>query len=183
MDRGVKVFLFVFVGAVLIGLGLVGSCVLTGLIRARKASRRTRCANNLRQIGMASQLYLNDHKVFPFAGDDADGYEHIQLLFDGGYLHDPVAAICNASSDVPATIDVSGKCTLGPENCSYLWAKEPRNDSDPADLPLAADAHETKGPKGSVHPGGRMVLFNRFRVKWIPEEEFQEKIQPHLTTE
>lgn len=178
MYRSRKQVLVVLVAAVIFTLvSGCGPCVVNVTPPA------TNCANHLRQIGMASQLYLNDHRVFPFAGEGAAGHEHIQLLFDGGYLDEPEVAVCPALSDVPTVKGASGKYTLDPKSCSYLWAKEPTNDHDLATLPLAADAQEMKAPAGRGPTGGRMVLFVGGHVKWVPTEVFEKEIKPHLTTE
>ena len=53
-----------------IGLGVVGFaivCVLPWAVSAREASRRARCANNMRQIGVALQNYHSTHQRLPYA--------------------------------------------------------------------------------------------------------------------
>ena len=67
---------------VVIGIiGLLVQLLLPAVQSAREAARKTGCKNNLRQIGISSQLHLNTHGYFPtggWAGDyiaDADrGY-------------------------------------------------------------------------------------------------------------
>lgn len=191
----VELLVVISIIAVLAGL------VMTGLMKARSASRRTQCANNLRQIGMASQLYLNDYRIFPFNfGDAVDrkdkpidqdedakkGFEHIQLLFDTGNLDDSNVLICGSSKDQPAGMDDDGKLVgnLRDFNCSYLWTKKARNDSDRSTLPLAADKAQKDGPREDCHTGGRMVLFVGGHVKWKTTDMLErEKILEKLTAE
>lgn len=181
----VELLVVISIIAVLAGL------VMTGLMKARQASRRTQCANNLRQIGMASQMYLNDYRIFPFnygetfdekeepIDEDEDarkGFEHLQLLFETKMLDDPEVFICGASTDQPAAMSADGILEkLRPHNCSYLWTKKPRNDSDRSTLPLGADKAQKDGPGENCHAGGRMVLFVGGHVKWHTTQDLEKK--------
>jgi prepilin-type N-terminal cleavage/methylation domain-containing protein/prepilin-type processing-associated H-X9-DG protein len=53
--------LLVVVGIITILAGLL----LPVLTRAKGRARLTQCGNNIRQIGLASSLYVSDHRVFP----------------------------------------------------------------------------------------------------------------------
>lgn len=60
----IELLVCVAIAAILIALAL------PGLSRAWEAARRTACANNLRQIGMAFQMYLlENHDTYPAAQD------------------------------------------------------------------------------------------------------------------
>lgn len=180
MDRGTFTFLLVFVGSGIVVLGLgVGSCVMIGVRAAHEGtmeSRKMQCAINLRQIGIASQLYLNDHRALPFAGDDASGHEHIQLLFDEGILDDPEVVICAISTDRVAPMADDGTIELADWTCSYLWANQPLDDSSRVRTPLAAD-------DADHHLGGRNVLYVDGSVRWVTTTEFEEEVQPFLTAD
>jgi prepilin-type processing-associated H-X9-DG protein len=53
-------------------VGLLGAFLLPAMGRAREETRRAQCANNLRQIGIAIYLYLDDNnETFP---DDRNSY-------------------------------------------------------------------------------------------------------------
>ena len=46
---------------------LLGALLAPALSRARAMAQRTQCVSNLRQIGMATQLYVNDNGAYPSA--------------------------------------------------------------------------------------------------------------------
>jgi prepilin-type N-terminal cleavage/methylation domain-containing protein/prepilin-type processing-associated H-X9-DG protein len=48
-------------------IGLLAAMLMPALKQARESARATACASNLRQIGMATQMYLDDHgRFFPY---------------------------------------------------------------------------------------------------------------------
>jgi prepilin-type processing-associated H-X9-DG protein len=53
-------------GVTLVPLALMISILLPALNRAREVANRVKCANNMRQIGLAMELYKNDnHGAYP----------------------------------------------------------------------------------------------------------------------
>lgn len=172
---------------VLVGSVLIGSCVKEP-VSVRQQARKVQCASNLRQIGIAAALYLSEHRAYPFAeagasGTPRKGCEHLQILFDEGFLDDPEVVICGASIDPPPSMNADGKFALTSVSCSYIWARGPLDDASPAKTPLAADKAERDGMKGNCHPGGRNVLYLDGSVKWVSTEKFEKEIRKQLTPE
>jgi prepilin-type N-terminal cleavage/methylation domain-containing protein len=191
--RKIKGFTLIELLVVISIIAVLAGLSMTAVIKVRQESRKVACSNNLKQLGLAAQMYLNDHRIFPYnlgdaAGEKEDafgdeeesatrGLDHIQVLFDGDYIDDPEVVICPASKDIAATIDDEGRYVLkviapGVANCSYAWAKEVKTDGDPSTDPLAADNAEKDEARGNDnHPGGRNILYLQGNVKWVPTKE------------
>lgn len=61
-------------------IGLLAALLLPAVSAARGAARRTRCANNLRQFGLALGSYQAQHRVYPSGCDGAGFSVHCMLL-------------------------------------------------------------------------------------------------------
>lgn len=67
-------------------LGVLIALLLPAVQAAREESRRTLCANNLRQIGLALNNYTNRHAIYP-PGNNGSGFSpQSMLLFDLGSI-------------------------------------------------------------------------------------------------
>jgi prepilin-type N-terminal cleavage/methylation domain-containing protein len=49
-------------------IGVLVALLLPAIQAAREAARRTQCKNNLKQLGVASQLHVDTYKIFPSGG-------------------------------------------------------------------------------------------------------------------
>ena len=74
-------------------IGVLAALLLPALGASRERARRASCVNNLRQIGQAVHLYVNDNTSMPLTADDSgnvlwDGtaYGHYAALIGKGYL-------------------------------------------------------------------------------------------------
>jgi prepilin-type N-terminal cleavage/methylation domain-containing protein len=77
---------------VILVIALLAALVFPVFASARKASGRTACLSNLRQIGMAYQMYLQDHGHYP---------SPLQIA-QGPYLPDRALFVCpQDTEDVP----------------------------------------------------------------------------------
>ena len=179
-------------------IAVLAGLVMTATMKVRQQSRKVQCASNLRQVGIASQLYLNDYRIYPYdygeltERDDqpfdedeeaiSKGYQHIQLLFNEKMLDNSEVVICGASTDQPAPEDAEEMYTLKAFNCSYNWTKKPRGDGDKSTLPLAADKAEKGEEFGdNNHNGGRNVLYLDGSVKWATSKRYAKKVAPLVT--
>ncbi|MFH0964080.1 MAG: DUF1559 domain-containing protein [Planctomycetota bacterium] len=87
MKRG---FTLIELLVVMVIIALLVGLLLPALGRAREEARKTQCRSNLRQIGLAMQMYCNDNKgytpaAYGFAQDRAYR-RHINWGDNKGYL-------------------------------------------------------------------------------------------------
>ncbi|HEX3999682.1 MAG TPA: DUF1559 domain-containing protein [Pirellulales bacterium] len=65
MKRGRKAFTLVELLVVIAIIGILIALLLPAVQAAREAARRTACANNMRQLGLAHQNFLSGQRTFP----------------------------------------------------------------------------------------------------------------------
>ena len=68
MQSRVKGFTLVELLVVVAIIGVLVALLLPAIQSAREAARRSQCANNLRQMGLALQNYHDVYKAFPYGG-------------------------------------------------------------------------------------------------------------------
>jgi len=91
LDEGKKgpnvllIVLGVVLAIFLLGGGLCAVLMIPALGQAKAAANRTKCANNLRQIGLAAIQYADDKRTYPY---DANGDTNAVLLVleKNGYI-------------------------------------------------------------------------------------------------
>ena len=115
--------------------------------------RRPHCKSNLKQIGLAILIYVNDHDVFPSTFEPlVPDYIDMPSL----HMKERSPFQCPVEGNPATTLDYR-LVALG----------EPDTIANPSSTVLAYDR------KGN-HPGGRNLVFADGYVEWVREEEFQE---------
>jgi prepilin-type N-terminal cleavage/methylation domain-containing protein len=163
-------------------IGILAAMLLPALQRAREQARQAVCMNNLKQIYIALELYLQDYAWFPYAEETADysSTRSLSLLtgqsdptdddVEGAvYIVDPGIFICPGARD-----DTKSETGLaGDLKCSYAYSGAPGSPTNPGiglnervspDTALMSDAKKERGdPAGSgfstsfTHYYGRLV--------------------------
>lgn len=163
-------------------IGLLVALLMPALGSSRERARRADCLGNLRQIGQATHMYVNEYGVLPITSDDSgqvlwDGanYGHYSFLVLKGFLpSDPKVFYCPSAKvntyDDPnyghKNLGVSGQTCQS----SYFFRGPP--DGAPvrlggsADVSLIADYFQTAtGVKN--HTDGLNVLYADGSVRYI----------------
>jgi prepilin-type N-terminal cleavage/methylation domain-containing protein len=63
--RGSRAFTLVEILVVVAIIGMLVALMLPAIQQARESARKTQCANNLKQIGIAMHTYMLNHQAFP----------------------------------------------------------------------------------------------------------------------
>ncbi len=83
------------------------------LQKAKQASKGVKCINNLKQLGVALMMYINDNDGrFP-----DPGIAGLNRIYKEGYIQSPQVFVCQSSKNIPA---VKGH-SLTPRNVSYIY--------------------------------------------------------------
>jgi prepilin-type N-terminal cleavage/methylation domain-containing protein len=77
-------------------IAILASLLLPALRLAREMANRSMCANNLKQIGIAENIYATDYQgYFPFAdGNGLDGVDFDARLYNLNYLASDKILLC-----------------------------------------------------------------------------------------
>jgi prepilin-type N-terminal cleavage/methylation domain-containing protein len=116
-------------------IGILAGILLPSIGRAMERARRTRCAANVRGIGMALILYADDNDGhFPAAVDSGASASEpararFAYLFKGAYVKTPNLLICpdrkdhHVATNFPEDVREATLAELVPgvDNCSYGW--------------------------------------------------------------
>ena len=138
---------------------VTGGGGLSPLSRPRESARRAVCKSNLKQIGLAILIYVNDHNVFPSTFEALiPDYISVPSL----QVQERTPFQCPAEANPATTVDYE-LVALG-------------NPKDIAHPEKAVLAYDKKGN----HPGGRNVVFADAHVEWMSETDFQTALKETL---
>lgn len=87
-------------------IGILAAILLPALARAREAARRSSCANNLKQMGLAMKMYSNEAKgnLFPHNGFSYDTATCAPQMNDLYLMPDAPAMVPEYFNDLAVTI-------------------------------------------------------------------------------
>ncbi|HHT9136162.1 MAG TPA: type II secretion system protein [Candidatus Wunengus sp. YC60] len=160
-------------------IGILAGILLPALGRARESARRTQCASNLKQIGLAINMYSNDNGgAFPTVSASAASAEIQSLgqLYDA-YITDRKVFKCASDSGVTDTTVLSltaGTATVANSSfttarCSYGYDDNHTSADDPG-VAISADAHGGTGGTAALSNNhaskGQNVLYIDGHVEW-----------------
>lgn len=121
-------------------IGILIGMLLPAVQAVREAARRTQCANNMRQMGLAALNYESAHGRFPSAGQAKDGNGNGANLF---YATNNEGETLNNPSHSVQTYILP---FLEQGNAFQMFDLRWRYDADPADAPNNRIASQTVVP-------------------------------------
>lgn len=156
-------------------IGILAGILLPTLGRARESARRTQCASNLKQIGLALNMYANDNsEAFPTSSTSTTAALELQSLgklFDG-YITDRKVFRCPSDSGVTETrvLELTTDIATFTENrCSYGYDDNHTAGDDPG-VAIAADRLGTDTAStwlsNNHNHKGQNVLYIDGHVEW-----------------
>jgi type II secretory pathway pseudopilin PulG len=124
--------------------GILATLLMPALMKAKEKANRTKCANNLRQMGLASIQYSDDKRFFPHvrslttldgAVDSNHSTKKTRTLVYYGYHDNPEGFICPSSFDmfIPSATAFDGR--------KWFWDGSP-NPTDGSLSPIVDGAND-----------------------------------------
>jgi prepilin-type N-terminal cleavage/methylation domain-containing protein/prepilin-type processing-associated H-X9-DG protein len=163
-------------------IGVIAALLMPAIGKARESGRRTQCTNNLRQIGIAMYIYIDEHDSrFPPVVDVPDWWFHLlePYLDDLNVWKCPSYKEHNYGDTIHFSYgfnywglnDVTGgwhgkhiNAVTSPSQCIMI-SDGGRHSSDPADMSRCYIYKNSYMPSPR-HSNGTNILFVGGHVKW-----------------
>ena len=156
-------------------IGILAGILLPVLGKARESARRTQCASNLKQIGLAINMYSNDSvEYFPGYTDttttSTTELNSLGKLFDA-YITDRKIFRCTSDASVSEANNLLLSTTntdFTIDRCSYGYDDNHKASDDPG-VAIAADARGTSSSNNlsdNHNTKGQNVLYLDGHVEW-----------------
>ena len=144
-------------------VGVLAAITITAVGQARKSAQSATCRSNLRQIGMATALYVNDTKFFPYS-TSLTGYNWRQTLRPYMSAGSPTnsdennsaAVVCPARTIIPddantykASYSANPRLLVNPATAGNPTAVRGTSVTRPSQIILFGDA--TQQANGGSH--------------------------------
>ncbi len=160
-------------------IALLAAMLLPSLRNAREKGRQIACLSNLRQLGIAVEMYVDDHKGrFPYLTWQT---EYLQLTLFEPYIGNyrfyqcPAARSPNAGASFPAehctTIDGASWCTDYKVNDQVNIAGQPVTGF--RDLTWLVVAVDLDYALVDRHNGGNNLVFLDSHAEWKRTDEYK----------
>ncbi len=168
--KGQRAFTVIELLVVVTIVALLACFLIPGLARAKVRANRIRCISHLKQVGLGSRLWANDHEEhYPFSSTNAAGslvwvnspevFRHYQAM--SNELVTAIVLACPADSE---RLSVSDFGKLSNSNLSYFVGFDAREDA-PNSI-LSGDRNITGG---TLSKGFLRVLTPGAAVGWTKE--------------
>lgn len=153
-------------------IGILAGILLPVLGKARESARKTQCASNLKQIGLALNMFANDNgEQFPgyslSTTTPATELNSLGLLYNQ-YITDRKIFRCPSDSGVKEenNLGLTGSTTCTVSTCSYGYDDNHTAADDPG-VVLAADTRGSGTANSDNHNlAGQNVLYLDGHVEW-----------------
>jgi Sec-independent protein translocase protein TatA len=128
-------------------LGILATLLMPALMKAKNRANEVKCANNLKQIGLAAMQYADDKRFFPHDPSDPTGKKAMELLRRGNYIDNDQVFGC-PNDDDPAEISYEGfpvlvELKLSRSDRPLAWDRKPHpgRAGRPTRIVVFADCH------------------------------------------
>ena len=170
---GRKAFTLIELLVVIAIIGILAAMLLSALGQSRERARKSYCLGNLRQVGLATQMYGQDTSEMPVINDDSgnvlwDGQNcgHYGFLVQKGYIPATVFFCPSVFNQPPTPFGITGQVCQ-----STYWFRGPQDGAptipqNNSQLSLMADYFQS-ATQTKNHADGMNVLYSDGSVRWV----------------